>query len=68
MVTSVRSDTTRIDGRVNAASGGWTQQYRKNDYNQLNAYKGIQNPNSSQCGLDIAKRNLQNNPLAHSLS
>jgi len=68
MVTSVRSDTTRIDGRVNAASGGWTQQYRKNDYNQLNAYKGIQNPNSSPCGLDIAKRNLQNNPLAHSLS
>src|SRR6056300_246421 len=28
-LTSVRSDTTRIDGRVNAANGGWTQQYKQ---------------------------------------
>ena len=30
MVTSVRSDTTRIDGRVNSADGGWTQHYKNN--------------------------------------
>ena len=28
MLTGVRSDTSRIDGRVNAANGGWTQQYK----------------------------------------
>jgi hypothetical protein len=64
-LTSVRSDTTRIDGRVNPASGGWTQQYQQKAFHQFNAYKGNANPNA--CDLDIAKRQLQNNPLAHSL-
>lgn len=67
MVTSVRSDTTRIDGRVNSADGGWTQHYKNNDYHQFNAYKGNVNPNSTQDGLGVAKRQLQNNPLSHSL-
>lgn len=65
-LTSVRTDTTRIDGRVNAPSGGWTQQYQQKPYHQFNAYKGNENPNSRNLG--IAKRQLQNNPLAHSLS
>ena len=65
-LTSVRSDTTRIDGRVNAANGGWTQNYKNNEYHQFNAYKGNENPNSRR--LDIAKTQLQNNPLSHSLS
>ncbi|QOR60132.1 hypothetical protein [Bathycoccus sp. RCC716 virus 1] len=68
MVTSVRSDTSRIDGRVNAADGAWTQRYKNNDYHKFNAYKGHENPNSSSTGLDIAKRQLANNPLVHSLS
>src|SRR6056300_62652 len=67
MVTSVRSDTTRIDGRVNSADGGWTQHYKNNDYHQFNAYKGNVNPNSTQDSLGVAKRQLQNNPLSHSL-
>jgi len=65
-LTAVRSDTTRIDGRVNAANGGWTQQYKQKSFHQFNAYKGNANPNTQT--LDIAKRQLQNNPLAHSLS
>jgi len=65
-LTVVRSDTTRIDGRVNAANGGWTQQYQQKPFHQFNAYKGNENPYSRT--LDIAKRQLQNNPLAHSLS
>jgi hypothetical protein len=68
MVTSVRSDTTRIDGRVNAADGAWTQQYRNNDYHKFNAYKGYENPNASSTSLDVAKRQLANNPLVHRLS
>ena len=65
-LTAVRSDTTRIDGRINAANGGWTQQYKQKAYHKFNAYKGNTNPNTSN--LDVAKRQLQNNPLAHSLS
>jgi len=65
-LTTVRSDTTRIDGRVNAANGAWSQQYQQKPFHQFNAYKGIENPNSRS--LDIAKRQLQSNPLAHSLS
>ena len=65
-LTTVRSDTTRIDGRVNPANGGWTQQYQQKPFHQFNAYKGHENPNSRS--LDIARRQLQNNPLAHSLS
>ena len=65
-LTAVRADTTRIDGRMNAANGGWTQQYQQKPFHQFNAYKGNANPYTSD--LDVAKRQLQNNPLAHSLS
>ena len=65
-LTSVRSDTTRVDGRVNAANGGWTQQYQQKAFHQFNAYKGNENPNTRN--LDIAKRQLYNNPLTHNLS
>jgi hypothetical protein len=65
-LTAVRSDTSRVDGRMNGANGGWTQQYKQKSFHQFNAYKGNANPNTQS--LDIAKRQLQNNPLAHSLS
>jgi len=65
-LTTVRSDTTRVDGRVNAPNGGWTQQYQQKAFHQFNAYKGNANPHCAT--LDIAKNQLQNNPLAHSLS
>ena len=65
-LTTVRSDTTRIDGRVNAPNGGWMQQYQQKAFHQFNAYKGNVNPHCNT--LDIAKKQLQNNPLAHSLS
>ena len=65
-LTAVRSDTTRVDGRMNAANGGWTQQYQQKAFHQFNAYKGNENPNTRS--LDIAKKQLYNNPLAHSLS
>ena len=64
-LTAVRSDTTRLDGRVNAANGGWTQQYQSKTFHQLNPYKGNENPNSRR--LDIASKQLQNNPLSHAL-
>lgn len=65
-LTSVRSDTSRIDGRFNAANGGWTQQYQNNTFHQFNPYKGNENPHARR--LDIASKQLKNNPFAHSLS
>lgn len=65
-LTAVRADTTRIDGRVNAANGGWTQQYQQKPFHQFNAYKCNENPYARN--LDLAKKQLHNNPLAHSLS
>src|SRR6056300_631117 len=64
-LTAVRSDTSRVDGRMNPANGGWTQQYKQKAFHNFNAYKGNENPNSRD--LSIARRQLQNNPLAHSL-
>lgn len=66
VLTAVRSDTTRVDGRINAANGGWSQQYQQKPFHQFNAYKGNANPNTRH--LDIAKKQLYNNPLAHTLS
>ena len=64
-LTAVRTDTSRIDGRVNGANGGWTQNYQQKPFHQFNAYKGNENPNSRDLGL--AARVLQNNPLAQSI-
>lgn len=67
MLTSVRSDTTRVDGRVNPMAAGWTQQYTNTSMYDLNPYKGVQNPYASQASLGVAKRQLMNNPYAHHL-
>ena len=63
VLTAVRADSTRIDGRTGPVNGGWTQNYQQKPFHQFNAYKGHENPNSRN--LDIAKRQLQNNPLSH---
>jgi len=64
MPTVVRADTTRVDGRYGPVSGGWTQQYNNNKYYKFNAYKGNSNPYATNESLGVAKRQLQNNPVA----
>src|SRR5210317_1513718 len=64
-LTAVRTDTSRIDGRVNGPNGGWTQNYQQKPFHQFNAYKGNENPNSRDLGL--AARVLQKNPLSQSI-
>jgi hypothetical protein len=66
MVTAVRSDTSRMDGWNSPANGGWSQNYVQPMYQQNNAFKGNVNPNIQN--LDIAVKQLKNNPLAHSIS
>jgi len=63
-LTSVRLDTTRVDGRMNAANGGWMQDYRPNDYHQFNAYKGQANPYATAEHLNSTKEQLKSNPYA----
>ena len=64
MPTAARVDTTRVDGRLAPVNGGWTQEYTNNSYHQLNAYKGNENPRANNFSLDVAKNQLQNNPIA----
>ena len=64
MVTAVRADNTRMDGRTGGVSGGWTQNYVKPRYQELNPYKGNKN---HRLDLGIAQRQLADNPLAHTL-
>ena len=49
---------------VNGVNGGWTQQYTNDSYHQLNTYKGNQNPLASGASLNIAKNQMQKNPLS----
>ena len=64
MPTAARVDTTRVDGRLAAANGAWTQQYTNDAFHQLNPYKGQANPRANDFSLDVAKNQLQNNPIA----
>jgi len=69
MVTAVRVDSNRYDGRTGPANGGWSQNYVQDEYYQLNQYKGQKNTwGASNAGLNIAKNQLEKNPFAHTLS
>lgn len=63
-LTTVRMDQSRTDGRINGANGGWTQHYVPSKFSETNAYKGNENPYATPSSLNIAKQQLQNNPLA----
>lgn len=68
LLTAVRSDTTRMDGRVGPVDGERQQNYLKTPFHNFNAFKGIQNPLAKPPSLNIAKNQLARNPLAHSIS
>lgn len=68
MITSVRSDTSRVDGWFSPPSGGYTQNYVKPMYQHNNSFKGNKNPYSSANYLNTAVDQLKKNPFAHSLS
>jgi len=50
-------------------SGGWTQQYNQVPYHNFNPNKDAPNPyaTSGSAGLDVAKEQLKNNPIAQKL-
>ena len=68
MMTAVRSDTSRVDGWMSAANGGWSQNYVAPMYQENNAYKGNINPYATTEYLKTASKQLDKNPLALSIS
>jgi len=68
LLTSVRSDCSRVDGRLGPADGERMQNYVQDMYYQFNSYKGNPNPHSTTRELSLAKNQLMANPLAHSIS
>ena len=68
MITAIKADTSRTDGRSGPVNGGWSQNYVQDKFYQLNAYKGNENNRSTSKGLNIAKQQLRNNPFAHTIS
>jgi hypothetical protein len=67
MPTAARVDVTRVDGRTGPVNGGWTQQYKNDSIHQYNVYKGHENPYATSASLDVAKNQLQNNPIAQQM-
>lgn len=65
LLTQVRPESAQQ--HFNAKSGGWTQQYVPITFQDNNDKKGNLNPYASNNTLNTAVRQLQNNPLAHSL-
>ena len=66
LLTQVRPESAQQ--HFNAKSGGWTQQYVPITFQDNNDKKGNLNPYASNNTLNTAVRQLQNNPLAQSLS
>ena len=67
-VTAVRADTSRIDGWTSHAADARGQRYTGIQHQDNNTYKGNANPHVSNAGLNLAKNQLANNPLSHSIS
>ena len=67
MPTAGRTDTTRIDGRIAPVNGAWAQQYTNDSFHQQNAYKGNANPYATGESLDVAKKQMMNNPIAQQM-
>jgi len=68
VLTAVRTDCSRTDGRMgpaNGSSGGRMQNYVQDMYQQFNAYKGNVNPHATTRELNLVKNQLMNNPFSH---
>jgi len=66
MVTAVRSDTSRTDGRNGPANGSWSQNYVQPMYSQLNSFKGQPNPRATSRQMNLPDCVLANNPYVNS--
>lgn len=68
MVTTVRLDTGRMDGRMGPVNGGRMQQYKGATFQNNNTYKGQMNPYATNDFLATAKTQMLTNPFAQVLN
>jgi hypothetical protein len=66
ILTAVRAESSAPP--IPSRNGGWTQQYVPIMFQDNNTNKGNLNPYASNSSLNLAKRQLVNNPVAHSIS
>jgi hypothetical protein len=64
LLTAVRMDQSAADGRLGPVNGGSTQQYVPSKFQDLNSYKGMENPRATSDFLNTAKQQMLQNPLA----
>ena len=67
-ITTMRSDSNRKDGWVGHANDARGQQYSAIQHQDNNSFKGTHNPYARGASLNIAKKQLSNNPLALTIS
>lgn len=68
MLTAVRMDQSGGDGYVGPGNGTYMQQYVLPEFQEMNSYKGNQNPYASSDYLGIAAKQMAVNPFAHNIS
>lgn len=64
LLTAVRMDQSAADGRLGPVNGGSTQQYVPAKFQDLNSYKGMENPRATSDFLNTAKQQMLKNPFA----
>lgn len=65
-LTQVRAESAQQP--ISARNGGWTQNYMPIQFQDNNTNKGNLNPYASKSSLNIARNQLNHNPLAHTLA
>ena len=68
MLTVVRMDSASSDGYLGPGNGSYMQQYVQPEFQELNAYKGNENPYASSDYLKTAAKQMAVNPFAHNIS
>jgi hypothetical protein len=66
ILTQVRAESNQQP--IPSRNGGWTQQYVQPTFQSNNDKKGYLNPYASNAVLNTAARQLNQNPLAHTLA
>ena len=65
--TVARIDTSRIDGYLSPVNGASSQNYVNNSLYNFNPYKGNKNPYATDNSLAVARKQMNNNPVAQQL-
>jgi hypothetical protein len=68
MLTAVRVDQNRLNGYTGPGNGTYMQQYVLPEFQEMNTFKGNENPYASSDYLGTAAKQMAVNPFAHNIS